>query len=200
MVLAALPAAAQTTAPSDGEELLIRRPAHDGEALAAPAPPPERSSMGDLGQIVLALGAVIALVLLLRWAGRRVLGMPPPGRTATVLRVVGRVPLGPRQHLLLVQLGQRLVLVGDGGGQLSALAQVSDADEVATLLGQLRAPQEGGFASIFRRHEKPADEENDDSGPPAAGGNDDSELSQTRRELDGLSEKVQTLVRQFRQG
>jgi hypothetical protein len=103
--------------------------------------------------------------------------------------------------LLLVQVGKRLVMVGDCGQQMSALAEITDPDEVATLLGQLRAdtpaPESTNpFAPLLGR----ARAQFDESTVPSAGEPDDEDsemvlagVAQTRTELSGLTEKIRML-------
>ncbi len=79
-----------------------------------------------------ALGIVLSLIVIAVWALRR---WVPAARVADtgVLRVVGRVGLGPKHSLALIQMGRRFVLVGISGDRLSRLSEVADSDEVAEL-------------------------------------------------------------------
>jgi hypothetical protein len=91
----------------------------------------------DSGHIALALSGVIGLILLLRYCGTRFFHATViPGRPQAV-RVLSRTPLAPRQQVLLIQVGRRIVVTGDSGGQLTSLAQITDADEVASLVGEV---------------------------------------------------------------
>ncbi|MFW5875515.1 MAG: flagellar biosynthetic protein FliO [Myxococcota bacterium] len=78
-------------------------------------------------QSLLALGAVCLLAwALLRWLGRRGFGRPPRGSR---LRVIERTPLDGQRALYLVQVGDRVWLVGAGeGASPSLVAELDSAD------------------------------------------------------------------------
>jgi flagellar biogenesis protein FliO len=108
----------------------------------------------DLGRVTLALTAVIALILFLRWGSRKILAIPAAGTSPHVMRVVARSPIAPKQNVLLLRVGQRLVIVGDSGGRLSALGQITDADEIATIVGQAKSnatSPPANFGGMLRR-------------------------------------------------
>lgn len=66
--------------------------------------------LASLGQALVALAAVCALLwLAARWSGRG--GYP---RTTRHLRVLERVPVGGRQSICLVAVGDRVLLIGTG--------------------------------------------------------------------------------------
>ncbi|MDQ3035193.1 MAG: flagellar biosynthetic protein FliO, partial [Myxococcota bacterium] len=70
-------------------------------------------------QTLLALGAVCLLAwVVLRWAAQRGLGI---GATGTRVRVIERVPLDARRTLWLVQLGEKVLLIGAGDSAPPAL-------------------------------------------------------------------------------
>jgi flagellar protein FliO/FliZ len=76
-------------------------------------------------QTLLALAAVCILAwVVLRWSARRGLGT---GRGR--VRVLERVPLDARRALYLVQIGERVLLVGAGeGGAPSLLAELDPSE------------------------------------------------------------------------
>jgi flagellar biogenesis protein FliO len=104
-----------------------------------PATPNQYSSPLDFRRVAIALGIVLGLVFVCRWAARWMFPSAAVGRSSQVMKVLSRSVIAPKQQLLLIQVGRRLVLVGDCGQQMNALAEISDPDEVAGLLGQLRA-------------------------------------------------------------
>jgi len=73
----------------------------------------------SLLQVVLALGAVIALIFLLAWVLRRM--QTGAGFSARGMRVVAMLPLSPRERLVLVQVGEQQVLLGVAPGRVSLL-------------------------------------------------------------------------------
>lgn len=171
-------------------------------------------------RLVTALGVVLVLILLLRWVGRRFFGMADRGRSTRAVQVLSRSPISPRQQLVLLRVGRRLLVVADGGGQMNTLSEITDADEVAALLGQLQDDHAGRmtttFGSLFGKMRAPfepeaaagnaaSDQEPDDDAAvlrrpalrvPAE--EDDPAVESTRQELSGLMDKVRTLSRQFK--
>lgn len=109
----------------------------------------------DVGRVAMSLVAVIALILFLKWGSKKVFALPSTGTTG-VMHVVSRTALAPRQQLLLVRVGRRLMVIGDSAGRLTGIGEIVDPDEVASLLGQTQATPAatGGavsFTGMFRR-------------------------------------------------
>jgi flagellar protein FliO/FliZ len=93
-------------------------------ALASPtvyaaAELPAVSTSGALFQGLIGLGMVLAALAAFFWFLRRF----SPGQTAAqgVVKVVGGVMLGPRERLVVVEVGETWLLLGVGGGQVSTL-------------------------------------------------------------------------------
>jgi flagellar protein FliO/FliZ len=74
---------------------------------------------GQLAQMLFGLLLVIALIFALAWLLRRVQHIVPKG--GQVIKVVATQALGPRDRLLLVQVGEEQVLLGFTPGNLTAL-------------------------------------------------------------------------------
>lgn len=87
-----------------------------------------RSSLGALG-LVLALMALLYMVLK-RWAPS--LKVQDGG----LIRVMSRTVVGPRQSLLMVRIGQRLVVVGISPDRVERVCEIADSEEVAALTRQ----------------------------------------------------------------
>lgn len=83
---------------------------------AAEAPP---STSGALLQGLLGLGMVLAALAAFFWFLRRF----SPGQSVAqgAVKVVGGVMLGPRERLVVVEVGDTWLLLGVGGGQVSTL-------------------------------------------------------------------------------
>jgi flagellar biogenesis protein FliO len=111
-------APAVSTRPSGPEGGLLRRSGRD--------------SLGDWGRTFLALGIVVVIVLGLRFVLRR-FARATGGLRGGAIEVLSRTNLLPRQHLFLVRLGRRLILVGSSPAGLTALSVVSEAEEVVEL-------------------------------------------------------------------
>jgi len=100
-----------------------------------------------------ALAVVAGLIFAARWFLRRWGASGPAGR-AGPMEVLARASVAPRQQLLLVRLGKRLVLIGAGGGTMSTLAEVSDQAEVDELMRSVRAAKGASFAGLLTRRKE----------------------------------------------
>ena len=104
-------------------------------AAAAPAvpvtPPPGApgSLGGQLAQMVFGLLLVVGLIFFLAWLLRRMQGAAPKG--GQVIEIVGSRALGPRDRLLLVQVGKEQILIGHTPGSIEALHVMVEPVEVA---------------------------------------------------------------------
>jgi len=104
-------------------------------AAAAPAvpvtPPPGApgSLGGQLAQMVFGLLLVVGLIFFLAWLLRRMQGAAPKG--GQVIEIVGSRALGPRDRLLLVQVGKEQILIGHTPGSIEALHVMAEPVEVA---------------------------------------------------------------------
>ncbi|WP_220813395.1 flagellar biosynthetic protein FliO [Pseudomonas paralcaligenes] len=74
---------------------------------------------GQLMQLVLGLLLVIGLIFALAWVMRRVQQIGPRGSQA--IRLVASQALGPRDRLLLVQVGGEQILLGISAGRITPL-------------------------------------------------------------------------------
>jgi flagellar biogenesis protein FliO len=149
----------------------------------------------DISRVLLALGIVLGAIFLLRWFGQRVLLKNGGLRGNKAIHVVSRSMLSPKQQVLMLRVGKRLIVVGDSGGQMSTLCEISDPDEVAGLLGEsIKEPAEGrkSFGAMFKRAEEPFEESPE---PPEPVGLDEAT---TRQEINGLLSKVQLMRKQFK--
>ncbi len=105
-------------------------------------------------QSLLALFAVCILAwVVLRWAAQRNVGLG----TGKRIRVLERVPLDARRQLYLVEVGDKVLLIGAGDGAAPRL--ISEVD--ASALPEVEAPKGAGFAQILARLRGRDDEQAD---------------------------------------
>lgn len=104
---------------------------------------------GDATRILLSLGAVLALIFGLRFVGKRYFTNTTGSRSSHAVRVLTRTVIGPRQNVILLQVGKRIIVVGDCGAQMSALSQITDPDEAASLLGQIQSEKSESVSASF---------------------------------------------------
>ena len=100
-------------------------------ATVTPAAPPAAapgSLGGQLAQMVFGLLLVVGLIFFLAWLLRRMQGAAPKG--GQVIEIVGSRALGPRDRLLLVQVGKEQILIGHTPGSIEALHVMVEPVEV----------------------------------------------------------------------
>ncbi len=73
----------------------------------------------QLSKLLLGLLLVIGLIFLLAWLLRRVQQLHPRG--AQVIKIVSTQALGPRERLVLVQVGGEQILLGLSAGRITPL-------------------------------------------------------------------------------
>jgi flagellar biogenesis protein FliO len=166
---------------------------------------------GLQGWVRLAMSLVIVLVLILalRPVMRRLMGSAAI-RSSRAIQVLSTQVIAPRQQLILLRVGKRLVLVGNGGAGMSTLCEIQDPDEVAQLLGQLSSDKPSATRTFgamlgLARKRGDGDAETQLSNEPIADDEPVAAVSQpgqeslfaTRDELSGLSDKVRRLSQQF---
>jgi len=195
-------------------DALSNQPIHRDPAIPAAGqrntgPVETRGSGFDPLRVTLALGGVLGLILILRVGMRRLFPGAIALRSTRAIKVLSRCTISPRQHLLLVQVGKRLIVVGDSGTQLNPLCEIADGKEVEALLAQIQEESAAAahrFELFFGKARTGYEAETSDADtkvPAADAAFDptheliDPSLSQTRRELSGLSERVRDLARQL---
>ena len=106
-------------------------------APAAAAPVASSGVAGQLTQLVFGLLLVLGLIFFLAWLLRRVQQAGPAGK-GQVIELIGSRALGPRDRLMLVQVGNEQILLGLSPGTITALhvlkepVQVPSGTEKAT--------------------------------------------------------------------
>jgi flagellar biosynthetic protein FliO len=195
------PTAAAATAPTAAGESLIRRSAATTTTASAGA---ANSIGGSAARVAGSLAVVLTLIVLMYWAAKRLLPQSAlagrSGGGGGAIHVLARTHLSPKQKILIVQVGRRVLVVGDGGGgQLNTLCEIDDADEAAALIGQIQGErgESGGrsFASMFGSAKENLRATNKSSPPDVCA--EDDEVESARQQLDGLMQQVRGITRQI---
>jgi flagellar protein FliO/FliZ len=163
-------------------------------------PKPGQNSASDLQRVGLALAIVIGAIFLLRWVARKMFLLPAAGagRANKGVKVLSRSILAPKQQLLLLQVGKRVLVVGDSAGHMSALCEITEPDEVAALVGEVTQDQPASkrsFGKLFGQAKEPFD------AAAAADMNIEpaTELGiSDHADIGGLMEKIRGMQRQFK--
>ena len=109
------------------------------DALAASAAPASPVSFWSLLQVLLGLGVVLGAVVLAAWGMRR---LQPAGWTGRgPLRVLAMLPLGTRERVVLVKVGEEQVLLGVTATQINSLLVLSKPLDESQFGAQETLPQ-----------------------------------------------------------
>lgn len=98
-------------------------------ATAAATPAVGSGVAGQLAQLVLGLLLVLGLIFFLAWLLRRVQQAGPAGK-GQVIDIIGSRALGPRDRLVLVQVGNEQILLGLSPGTITALHVLKEPVQV----------------------------------------------------------------------
>lgn len=214
LLVSATTCPAQTTQPAGRfDELPLRRDPprvaarNDGGAGAATSAGGATSGWLDLTRLGASLGIVLLLVVLVAWGYRRLVGGAPAARSSPAVRVLSRTVLSPRQQVLLLQVGRRVVVVGDSGGHLAPLSEIHDVDEVTALLASSLGNDEAGeFARVLGQQQSrlapgvadAGHEGTADDPPPVVAGEVEPIPPAIRSEIGSLLARVRALRGQLK--
>jgi len=129
--------------------LLLLLPA---QALASETPAPGVSSTSYL-QATLALALIVGVLLGAAWLARKISGGKGFGQGG--MKVIGGVALGPRERLVLVEVGDTWLVIGVVPGQIRTLHRLpkgSDIDLSDTASGDTDAPFKQWLKSVTERN------------------------------------------------
>lgn len=129
-------------------------------SLPEEAPTPSPGFFSTLMRVVFALAVTLGLIVLtvwgLKWAWeKKGWSQAEEGKA---IRVLASTYLSPRKTIHLVEVGNRILVVGVGGEEMTCLDVIREKEELETLRG---AAQQG-FPKIFNRvmqHHDTADQE-----------------------------------------
>jgi flagellar biogenesis protein FliO len=159
---------------------------------SSPATPSSAPTL-EVPKVVGALAIVLVLIFALRAVMRRAFPAGGLGGSSRAVQVLSRTVLSPKQQLMLVRVGRRLIVVADSAGQMSPLSEITDPDEVAALVGQVKdeklsaaAPAFGGLLGRVRRGMEAAGAAGESESD--GGGDRDDEAMPRIADADRLSE------------
>jgi flagellar protein FliO/FliZ len=122
------------------------------QALASETPPPGVSS-GSYLQAALALALIVGLLMGAAWLARKISGGKVFGQGG--MKVIGGVALGPRERLVLVEVGDTWLVIGLVPGQIRTLHQLPkgiEPDLSAITTGSADAPFTQWLKSVSERN------------------------------------------------
>ena len=99
-----------------------------------------------LMKMLAALALVLAVVVGLYWLSRRLM----PGKVAGAgsgMRVLGRLGLGGRKSVVMVEAAGKVLVLGVAGDRVNLLCEVDDPEEIS----ELTRAKGLGFAKILQK-------------------------------------------------
>ncbi|MEL6795820.1 MAG: flagellar biosynthetic protein FliO [Planctomycetota bacterium] len=158
LVLAVLPIAAGVPSAAQIESRPLGSQSSERSPLGSPSP-----ASTSVGSTIASLAAVIAVIVAC-FTGYRVIAsragglagqVASTGAPAGVLDLLGRYPIGRGQSLLLLKVDRRILLVAQsspsrvgGAPAMSTLCEITDADEVSSVLGKT-GKSESSFRDVI---------------------------------------------------
>lgn len=114
---------------------------------------PQRAS-GTL-QMIVSVGSslllVVGLFLGVAWCYRKTVNSTiGGGLSKQVIHVLGRTSISPRQQMVLIRFGSKLLLVSVIQGEARTLSEITDPLEVDQLVGLCESGQVGSISNSFR--------------------------------------------------
>lgn len=99
----------------------------------------------QMGQLVFALALVIALIFAIGWSVRRVSGVNAgPSRH---LKMIAAIPVGARERIAVIEVGERQILVGITSQQITRLMELPEPLDVSRVDGEFAR----NLQSLLRR-------------------------------------------------
>jgi len=118
---------------------------------AAGLPPSTVANSADLvsslGQMLLGLAIVIVALFACLWLLKRLGG---PRGAARGLKVLGATPVGPRERVVLVEVADKVLVLGVAPGRVNTLHTL-DADQLAASLPPAAPTATHGFADRLKQ-------------------------------------------------
>jgi len=125
-------------------------------AVQAGEAPPSPGFAASVAQMLLGLGAVIVLLLLTLWLIKR---LSAPRGSASHMKVLGAVAVGPRERVVLLDVAGTVLVLGVTGNSVRTLHTVDAQSLPVQALPASAQPAGGDFAAWLkkslerRRHE-----------------------------------------------
>jgi flagellar biogenesis protein FliO len=150
-----------------------------------------KSGDWDFAKIPAALAGVVILIFVLRWAGKSIGGKVSNKNGGRGVEVLSRSMISPRQQMMVVRFGRKILLVGSSGGEMTPLCQIDQPDEVAEVLAQVNAGKSASqsFRSAISGAEKPYEE--------AEVSEPHEQTAESSDELGGLMARVRKMTERF---
>jgi len=138
--------------------IVLMQESLDTARVVSPVNSPEPLNMGWLfiktaAFLVLIVALILVTVFLLK---KYVFGASAFGKNVEWIQVLGQIQIQPKKYLTLVQVLDRVLLVGLSDSAMQTLAEFDDLDKIQPFLDSLKqqpsAWNEGKFLEIFKKN------------------------------------------------
>ena len=102
-----------------------------------------------IGALAIVVGLILMLRVFLRKSGSGIL--TSGGKPSGVVEILAKYPVGRAQHVVLMKVARRVLLIHQNGSSMTTLSELSEPNEVAGLLSRLEAGSTERDAERFRR-------------------------------------------------
>lgn len=141
-------ATSRPAASATADRPLRGRSARENKTLSRP---PASTGPGSwwrvLGALVLVLGAILGM----RWLLRRGSATRNPAGPSRAVEVLSRTAVSPKQAVMLIRVGPRLLVVGAGTDSMNTLAEIDDPEQVSQLLGAVEQAKAHSLTNTFSK-------------------------------------------------
>jgi flagellar biogenesis protein FliO len=141
------PVQTATTVQPETEPLKLPKPGNEDGALSGAG---SGAGVRSLATVGVSLAAVLGLFFVMVWFTRRNLPKSLFGLSKDVVEVLGRAPLAGKQHMYLIRLGRKLILVSVTPSGAETLTEVTDPDDVQHLAALCERRNPNGSSGGFR--------------------------------------------------
>ena len=117
-------------------------------AWAESSPVPDAG--GSVVQMLIGLAAVLAMVVGSLWLLKRL--TQPRGASSGLMRVIAGTAVGPRERVVLLEIGSSWLVLGVAPGEVSMLAEVPRQDLPAVPPGEAGKDFAGWLKQITQRN------------------------------------------------
>jgi len=130
------------------EPIPISLPVSSSRERSELRPPP--SAVGSIVTVISSLAIVLGLFGVFLWFSRRGLSRAITPLSDEVVEGLGRMPLTARQHLHLLRVGNKLLLVAVSPDGAKTLTEITEPDEVLRICALCERSKSSSVTSSFR--------------------------------------------------
>jgi flagellar biogenesis protein FliO len=105
----------------------------------------------SLGQMITALAVVVGLIFVGRAAARKFVPGAKASNGKGVIEVLARHPLAKNQMIVLLRIGSQIVALNQGKEASQSVLVISDAQEVARIIGQIEGKSPHSIQAGFNK-------------------------------------------------